>query len=565
MPGKKYLYPLLLLFSLLLIWESLGYMMTHLQFILPAPSKVFGSLFINPQRYITHSLVTIKEILWSLGLAFCISFPVAWLMSRSHSARMTIQPFFVMIQCMPMFTLAPIMIVWFDWSLTAIIIPTVLMLLFPLILNIYQGLRSTPQSLIDFFTINQANEWQLFCKLRLPFALPHIFAGLRIAAAVAGISATAGEWAGGQEGLGVLMHESRYNTDLETTFGAFFCLTIIGILLYGSIIMMETYLCFSKRKSKRLASSFYSILLLIMVACIAPSCEKVQPNRVNLLLDWFPNPNHVPLYAGIDKGYFKKYGIDLQIRKLRDPSDTIPYLSSNQADLAIYYMPNAIRAATRGAEFKMVGVLIKEPLEVLLYRNDGKIVNFEDLNNKVIAYAHEGLNTAYLDEILAHKKIKLRGTKKISFDLVTAIATKSVTASLGAYRNIEPVHLKHLGIQTHYFELKEFGVPTYYELIILANHNFLTNNPNMEQRVKEALHESILYCKAHPEEAFAAYERANPDKGLTTLIWEKAAWKETIPLLADNQTLEKECWNDFSTWMKKQRIISDIPRAESYM
>ena len=126
-----------------------------------------------------------------------------------------------------MFALAPLMVFWFGWSYKAIVIPTALMLFFPLTMSIYHGFLSIPRDLLDYFTLHQATPWQLFSKLELPWALPHIIAGLRITVAIAGMGAVAGEWAGGQAGLGLLMLESRRGVDLEMTFAALFCLTFL--------------------------------------------------------------------------------------------------------------------------------------------------------------------------------------------------------------------------------------------------------------------------------------------------------------------------------------------------
>ncbi len=193
----------------------------------------------DARSILVPSVITLKEMFAGFFLALLVAFPLAWTMMRYHSSRSLLQPLFIIIQCIPMFTLAPIMVVWFGWGAMAIIIPTALMIFFPLTLNIYQGLRSTPEDLLEFFHANQATAWQTFFKLRLPWSLPHIFAGFRISAAVAGVSAVAGEWAGAQNGLGVLMLESRRNTDLEITFGALFCLTTISTALYLLILYVE--------------------------------------------------------------------------------------------------------------------------------------------------------------------------------------------------------------------------------------------------------------------------------------------------------------------------------------
>ena len=185
--------PLAILALFFFSWEIGCSLFQHLIFVLPKPSNVILTLIESPQRYIFHSFVTGKEMLGGIAIAFITAFPLAWLMSKYPIARRTFQPLFIIIQCMPMFTLAPIMVICFGWSYTAIVIPTALMIFFPLTLSIYKGLCSTPQAYLDLFKVNQATEWQTFFKLRLPWALPHIFAGLRISGGIAGIGAVAGE------------------------------------------------------------------------------------------------------------------------------------------------------------------------------------------------------------------------------------------------------------------------------------------------------------------------------------------------------------------------------------
>ncbi len=221
------------------IWEICSRVFLHLLFVLPPPSAIASTLVECHSQLLFHTWVTLKEMAGGFALALGVAFPLAWMMMRYSTSRAILQPFFIVLQCLPMFTLAPIMVVWFGWSYTAIVIPTALMIFFPLTLNIYQGLRSTPKELLEFFHTHQATEWQSFFKLRLPWAMPHIFAGFRISAAIAGIGAVAGEWAGGQNGLGMLMLESRRNTDLELTFSALVCLTLISACLYISVLICE--------------------------------------------------------------------------------------------------------------------------------------------------------------------------------------------------------------------------------------------------------------------------------------------------------------------------------------
>jgi NitT/TauT family transport system substrate-binding protein len=490
-------------------------------------------------------------------------------MMRYQSSRSLLQPLFIVIQCLPMFTLAPIMVIWFGWSFTAIVIPTALMIFFPLTLNIYQGLRSTPKDLLEFFQTNQATSWQTFFKLRLPWAVPHIFAGFRISSAIAGVGAVAGEWAGAQNGLGMLMLESRRNTDLEVTFGALFCLTIISTILYGAILYCEkialpprTWKFTLKElspkpiriKKKRLALPFFIFAVLLFTLF---GCQKKEAKSTRLLLDWLPNPNHIPLYVGLEKKFFQEEGIDLVIQKMQDNGGGISYLTSRQADLLVNHMPGVLKACARGADLKLVGILIKEPLSGFIYRQKIEIKKPEDLTGYTLGYCLGGPDTSFLDFLLEQGKIKPGGRKNVSVDLISPMGTQSVDFIFGGFWNIEPAQLRSLGVQTSYFPIQQFGVPKYYEMIILANNHTPESSPAFAQSFQRALHKSIQFCQSNPDEAFLCYQLHNPDRRAKTLAWEKEAWEVTCPLLADNQEIEIQLLEDFKSWMEDRGILTD--------
>jgi ABC-type nitrate/sulfonate/bicarbonate transport system permease component len=227
------------LLVLLFGWE--GYCLAHPEqaLIIPSPFKVFHRVIFHSSSFLVPMWVTLKEMLGGLLLAVVFAFPLGWLMSKKVWTRPLIQSFFVFFQCLPMFTLAPLMILWFGWSYVSILIPTALMIVFPLTLTFYRGLCATPQESVDFFKAHDATESQIFFKLKIPYALPHIFSGLRVSCAMAGIGAIAGEWAGAQEGLGVYIQECRRSFDMEALFGALGCLVLLSFAFYGLIHLVE--------------------------------------------------------------------------------------------------------------------------------------------------------------------------------------------------------------------------------------------------------------------------------------------------------------------------------------
>ncbi|MDB6080925.1 MAG: hypothetical protein JWO53_197, partial [Chlamydiia bacterium] len=323
------------------IWE---YMTTRSQdfcLLLPPPSQIFTAFYDRFDRILFHTLATAQEMLGSIALALISSLPLVWVMVRFRSLGKVIQTLFVLFQSIPTFCLAPLMVMWFGWSFTAVIVPSSLMMLFPLTLSIYKGLEAPSEQFVEYFHFHDATPWQLFTKLQLPSALPYFFSGLRIALAISGIGAIIGEWSGARAGLGILMIETRQSMDYEMTFAALFALVLLTMSFYIVGIFFEKR-CWSMYKSIFSSKAVTMMLLLFLAVSCSSEKEREPTDRsVNLMLDWLPNPNHVPLYAGKSLNFFKDEGIDLTLSKAAS-LDPLQPLTSRQMDLVISYFPRTI-------------------------------------------------------------------------------------------------------------------------------------------------------------------------------------------------------------------------------
>lgn len=525
-------------------WEIASLSSDTLNFLLPPPSRIFLTFIDNFHSLLFHAFATFKEMSAGFFLALLIAFPVAWLMASFAPVRNILQPVFITIQCIPMFALAPLLVLWFGWSFLAISIATALMVFFPLTMNVYLGFSNTPKPYTEYFKINRATASQMFFKLQLPWALPQIFAGFRISVALAGIGAVAGEWAGAQSGLGVLMMESRRAADLDLMFAALCSLVIMSLTLYGLALLFE----------KAIISKFASKVSLVLLAISLIGCSQHQDqesqNEVKLVLDWLPNPNHVPIYVGVEKGFFKEQGINLRVIKTPDQSDSIPYLVSQQADIALSYMPHTILAMRNRAPVKPIGKLMESPLNGIIFPKSDKIHFIADLNGKVIGYSPDGFGTRFLQSMLHDKNIVPSEYLNVAFDLVTTLKTGQVDALFGAYWNIESENLRALGLETDYFSITEFGVPSYYELIFLSR-----SEAGSFEAFQKAMQKSIDFALSNPDEAFQIYLSANPDKSRMTREWEYYAWKNTIPYLAKDQMIDANVWNAFVEWLKSHDLF----------
>lgn len=551
---KQQLFSFGLFLSLLLLWEGLGRFVGRLAFVLPPPTNILHRVWETPSIFLHHTSATLQEMVAGLVLALLIALPIGWVMAHRQFPRLAFQPLFLLSQCLPVFTLAPLMVLWFDWSSLSVVIPTTLMIFFPLCLNIYQGIRSTPQELVDFFAANQASSWTSFRKLELPWSLPHLFSGLRIAAAVAGIAAVGGEWAGAQRGLGTFMQESRRNIDIEAVFGALFALGIVSSLLYALIALAESIAVKPRRRGVvgPIWQGAACLLLLALLLCATPVRQKGAGAEVRLLLDWLPNPNHVALYAGLEEGIFAEEGIDLRILKLLDPSDAIPYLTTGQAEFAVYYCNLTLRAIALGAPLRIVGKLIDSPLEACLYRKGIGIERIEDLYGRRIGHFADPVQERYIQRLEVPVEPVV-----VNFDLNAAFSTGSLDATLGVFRNIEPAQMEALGIDTGFFPVEELGVPDYPELLLVSTESCLAHEPTLGSRFRRALAKSIAFAQTHPDLAFEHYLKCHPEKQRATQTWEKRAWMATLPLLAKSQKFDPARWEEICHWLYSEGVVND--------
>jgi len=281
------------------------------------------------------------------------------------------------------------------------------------------------------------------------------------------------------------------------------------------------------------------LLCLLMLSACASAPEKPT---VKLTLDWLPNPNHVPLYVGLEKGFFQEVGIDLEILKTPDVVDGIFHVISNQSDLAISYMPSVIQAIEQGAKVQPVGKLIEKPLNCLIYYQDGTINTPQDLSNKTLGYSLDG-TTHTLDTLLENNAITPSKKLNCHFDLTGMFLSRQVDMLYGAYWNIESVQLTSENLPCEHFTLEELGIPTYHELIIISKQG------KQYDAFLEALHKSITFCQKNPDEAFTLYAALNPDKGQETLKWEKKAWILTLPLLPTSPQIDPTIWNNYKSFI----------------
>jgi NitT/TauT family transport system permease protein len=217
-----------------LLWEF-GVRLFHVdEFVLPPPSKIVDKLWIqlNNGLFWKHLWVTTKETLIGYVIGVAVAVALGTAISQVKLLEKTLMPYVVAFQTVPKVALAPLFVVWFGFGLTSKIVMAAVICFFPVLINVIEGLRSADPDRIQMLTVFGANKSQIFRMVRLPSAMPFIFAGLDIGIVFAILGAVVGEFIGAQQGLGYLLLQTNYNFDIASMFAVLVVLSVMGMIAH---------------------------------------------------------------------------------------------------------------------------------------------------------------------------------------------------------------------------------------------------------------------------------------------------------------------------------------------
>jgi len=218
--------------GLLLVWQLVVWVSAVPYYILPAPWDVLGAWWTNAGLLLEHALVTIVEIVVGLILGLMLGIASALTLTYFRPLRRWMLPVLVVSQALPVFALAPLLVLWLGYGLASKIAMAVLIIYFPVTTACYDGLRHTPQRWLDLAATMDASALAILRHIRLPGALPALASGVRVATAVAPIGAVVGEWIGSSAGLGYLMLHANARMQVDLMFAALITLAAFAVALY---------------------------------------------------------------------------------------------------------------------------------------------------------------------------------------------------------------------------------------------------------------------------------------------------------------------------------------------
>jgi NitT/TauT family transport system permease protein len=223
--------------AILVAWQLAG--MQIPRYLLPTPLDTARELVLRAPLLGQHGLVTLREIVLGFLLAVAVSVPCGLAVAFSRGVERVVMPVLVFTQLIPKIALAPLFIIWFGFGLFPKVFMTFLLSFFPIVIDAVVGFRSLDQEIVYLTRSMGLSPWKAFLKVRLPHAMPNVFAGLKVAITLATVGAIIGEFVGSDRGLGYLLLVAGGDLRTELLFATLVVLTAIGLLLYYAMALLE--------------------------------------------------------------------------------------------------------------------------------------------------------------------------------------------------------------------------------------------------------------------------------------------------------------------------------------
>ncbi len=307
--------------------------------------------------------------------------------------------------------------------------------------------------------------------------------------------------------------------------------------------------------------------LLLLAALLGVGCgERVEPTgapkaeSLRLMLDYLPNADHAGIYAAQGEGDFARAGLKVDVQTPGDPSAPLKLLAAGKVDLAISYEPELMLARDKGQQLVAVGALVQKPLTSIMSVGRRAIRSPAELKGKIVGTAGIPYQSAYLKAILAKAGVDPASVKEVNvgFNLVPAMLSHRVDATLGAFWNVEGIELARQGKDPSIIRLEKAGVPTYDELVIVARAQDLRTGGGRVRRFLRAL---ALGHEALKKDPNAGIDPLLKDNGDLDRAQTAASVRATLPAFFPGGGkpfgyMDPATWRAYGDWMLQNKLIT---------
>ncbi len=316
---------------------------------------------------------------------------------------------------------------------------------------------------------------------------------------------------------------------------------------------------------KRLSLLAALAALTFALAACGEKHDQLGPGKsqpLTVMLDWFPNADHVGLYQAIADGDFTRAGLNVHVEVPSNPASPLQLLAAGKVDIAISYEPEVLLARNQGLPLVSIGAIVQKPLTSIVSVGARHIRSVSQLKGKTVGDAGIPYQHAYLDTILSNAGVPLRSVHEVNVgsNLVPAMVSGRVDATLGAYWNYEAIQLAELHKHPNVIRVDHVGVPTYDELVLVVRRSELANSSDQLRQFVQALARGYQATRRDPQAAVANLVRMNP--GLQQKF-QLASVRATLPAFFPANSSRPWGWQDqvqwtaYGQWMLSHHLISN--------
>lgn len=323
--------------------------------------------------------------------------------------------------------------------------------------------------------------------------------------------------------------------------------------------------------TRRIVPLLLPVALVAALAACGERKEVIKPGEsrpLSLMLDYFANADHAPVYAGLAAGTFRDVGLDLKIRQPSDPALPIKQVAAGRVDLAVSYEPEVLRARDQGLPVTAVAALVQKPLTSIISLPAARITEAGDLADHTVGTAGIDYQRAFLQAILEEADVDPSSVteRNLGFNLVPGLVGGQADAILGGFWNYEGTQLKEEGRDPQIIRVEEAGVPAYDELVLVANEDQLAKDPEPIRQFIGALSRGQAALERDAQPALDALMEANPDLDRKL---QQAVVDVTLPLFQPPNGkpygwLEPKGWAEFGEFMVDAGLLNEEPDGKGY-
>jgi putative hydroxymethylpyrimidine transport system substrate-binding protein len=315
-------------------------------------------------------------------------------------------------------------------------------------------------------------------------------------------------------------------------------------------------------KRARVAAAGVAALALLAAGCGGSSTASgsAQATHVRVLLDWFPNPDHIGFYTAQAHGDFTRQGLDVTLTPPSDQSDPLKLVSTGRVPLGVSYEPDTLIARAQGLHVTAVAAVVPVALNSLIAPDTSPVKSPAQLAGHTIGAPGLPSDDVYLSAIYQHYGIDPKTVHKVnvSTDLVVAMLSRKVDATIDGYRNVEAIQLADRGLRPMVVPVTAAGVPPYDELVLVANSEKLASDAGYRSTVRRFVAGLVAGTKAAIANPTVAERALAPvAKGYRRALLDKMV-DATAPLLRNPRAvgwLDIARWQSFADWMLARKLL----------